>query len=131
MASNQKKKPTQPRASDLEGVGIEPVEKPAPANNRSTILTVGLVLGGIAAFVATLYFLNVFKVKPTGQPTAANGAQATVGAAATPMAGCTVVSVEPTPGPTEASLYGDVTEKDWQRGPASAHITIIEYSDFQ
>lgn len=44
---------------------------------------------------------------------------------------CTLVSLRPTPGPTEASLFPPVSDADWIEGPASAEITFIEYSDFQ
>ncbi|MCJ7662583.1 MAG: hypothetical protein MUO67_25845 [Anaerolineales bacterium] len=44
---------------------------------------------------------------------------------------CTVVSRDPTPGPTEESIFAPVSESDWVRGPDSAAVTIIEYSDFQ
>jgi len=45
--------------------------------------------------------------------------------------GCTVVSAEPTAGPTEQSLFPAVTDKDWVRGSEVAKITILEYADFQ
>lgn len=44
---------------------------------------------------------------------------------------CTVVSREPTPGPTEQSLIPPVSESDWVHGPEDAKVTIIEYGDFQ
>jgi len=44
---------------------------------------------------------------------------------------CTVISQEPTPGPTAESLFPPVTENDWVRGPDTASVTILEYSDFQ
>jgi hypothetical protein len=44
---------------------------------------------------------------------------------------CTVVSREPTPGPTEQSLIPPVNETDWVHGPEDAKVTIIEYGDFQ
>ena len=44
---------------------------------------------------------------------------------------CTVESLDPTPGPTEASLFAPVTETDWVIGSETAQVTIIEYSDFQ
>jgi hypothetical protein len=47
-----------------------------------------------------------------------------------PAANCTVVSTVPTPGPTEQSLFPPVGEGDWVQGPATADVTIIEYSDF-
>jgi len=42
-------------------------------------------------------------------------------------ANCTVVSRQPTPGPTEPL----VTDNDWTQGPDDAAVTFIEYSDFQ
>ncbi len=59
-------------------------------------------------------------------------ATASPGAAATAAPpGCTVISPQPTPGPTEASLFPPVTDKDWAIGVPTATVTIIEYSDFQ
>ena len=46
-------------------------------------------------------------------------------------ANCTVVSSQPTPGPTEQSLVPAVGEADWAHGPEGAKVTIIEYGDFQ
>jgi len=48
-----------------------------------------------------------------------------------PDSGCTVVTQKPTPGPTPVPVYPPVTDSDWVKGPASAKVTIIEYSDFQ
>lgn len=45
--------------------------------------------------------------------------------------GCTVVSPQPTAGPTEQSLFPPVSDSDWVQGPATAYVTIIEYGDFQ
>jgi cyclophilin family peptidyl-prolyl cis-trans isomerase/protein-disulfide isomerase len=45
--------------------------------------------------------------------------------------GCTVVSTQPTPGPTQESLFPSVSSSDWTRGPADASVTIVEYADFQ
>lgn len=42
--------------------------------------------------------------------------------------GCTVISPRPTPGPTQQSPVG---ESDWVKGPETAAVTLIEYSDFQ
>ncbi len=47
------------------------------------------------------------------------------------VANCTVVSLEPTPGPTEESLFPPPGESDWVVGPETATMTIYEYSDFQ
>ncbi len=49
----------------------------------------------------------------------------------TPRAGCTVISLPPTPGPTERSLFPAVSADDWVIGPVAAEVTIVEYSDFQ
>ena len=46
-------------------------------------------------------------------------------------ANCTVVSQQPTPGPTEQSLFPPVSDTDWVQGPEDAKVTIIEYGDFQ
>lgn len=47
------------------------------------------------------------------------------------VASCTVVSREPTPGPTQVSLFPPPGESDWVIGPETAVMTIYEYSDFQ
>jgi cyclophilin family peptidyl-prolyl cis-trans isomerase/protein-disulfide isomerase len=44
---------------------------------------------------------------------------------------CEVVSVNPTQGPTETSMFPPVDENDWVMGSSSAALTITEYSDFQ
>jgi protein-disulfide isomerase len=48
-----------------------------------------------------------------------------------PDSSCTVVTKKPTPGPTVESIYPPATSTEWVKGPASAKVTIIEYSDFQ
>jgi hypothetical protein len=48
-----------------------------------------------------------------------------------PMPGCTVVSFNPTPEPTLQALFPSPGEEDWIKGPDTAAVTIIEYSDFQ
>jgi hypothetical protein len=48
-----------------------------------------------------------------------------------PASGCTVVTQKPTPGPTAETIYPPITGSDWSKGPDSARVTIIEYSDFQ
>jgi hypothetical protein len=48
-----------------------------------------------------------------------------------PMADCVPVSFNPTPEPTLAALLPPPQEGEWIKGPDSALVTIIEYSDFQ
>jgi hypothetical protein len=48
-----------------------------------------------------------------------------------PASGCTVVTKKPTPGPTAETIYPPITSSDWSKGPESAKVTILEYSDFQ
>jgi hypothetical protein len=48
-----------------------------------------------------------------------------------PDQGCTVITKKPTPGPTAESIFPPVGDTDWVKGPASAKVTITEYSDFQ
>lgn len=45
--------------------------------------------------------------------------------------GCTVISPNPTPGPTEESLFPPISDKDWSIGPATAIVTILVYGDYQ
>jgi hypothetical protein len=47
------------------------------------------------------------------------------------MAGCTAKSLFPTPNPTLEALFPAVSDEDWVRGPETASVTLIEYSDFQ
>ena len=63
---------------------------------------------------------------PTASP---GGTQAQQDASSQP--GCTVVTRQPTPGPTEQALLPPAGEKDWIKGPEAAYITLVEYSDFQ
>src|SRR5574338_728608 len=45
---------------------------------------------------------------------------------------CEVVSVQPTPGATQVSMFPPVGEDDWVLGDnPDAALTVIEYSDFQ
>jgi hypothetical protein len=79
------------------------------------------------------------QVQATPTPTATNTARPaptvvmTVPpqAALLPDSGCTVVTQKPTPGPTAESIFPPVSNTDWVKGPASAKVAIIEYSDFQ
>jgi hypothetical protein len=47
------------------------------------------------------------------------------------MPGCTAKSLFPTPNPTLEALFPTVSGEDWVRGPETASVTLIEYSDFQ
>jgi hypothetical protein len=62
---------------------------------------------------------------PITQPTPQSTRDASTGS------GCTVVSPQPTPGPTEQSLFPPVSEEDWVRGPSTAPVTVMIYSDYQ
>ena len=69
------------------------------------------------------------EVSPVPPKTEASVPQATGETA--PVANCTVVSISPTPNPTEQSLLPPAGEADWVVGPETAAMTIFEYSDFQ
>lgn len=45
--------------------------------------------------------------------------------------GCTVKANLPAPDPTVESLLPRLTPEDWTRGPDTAAVTILEYSNFQ
>jgi hypothetical protein len=45
--------------------------------------------------------------------------------------GCTVESPFPTPGATLQSIFPAISESDWVIGPSDAHVTLLEYGDFQ
>ena len=89
----------------------------------------GTPAGQVEAF-ATSEAAEPTEPAATGAPTVETGASS---APATPsaQAQCTVVSGQPTPGPTQQSLFPPVGEDDWVKGPQDADITLIEYSDFQ
>lgn len=65
---------------------------------------------------------------PTGTPKAESQPASTTSEA---MAGCTAKSLFPAPDPTSAALFPPVTDADWRRGPKTAAVKLIEYSDFQ
>lgn len=64
---------------------------------------------------------------PTALPKQPNTLQVPEEASNVP--GCTVVSYIPTPDPS--SLFSPITSDDWYRGPLTATVKLIEYSDFQ
>lgn len=33
--------------------------------------------------------------------------------------------------PAQASIFPEITAEDWQKGPADAKVTLIEYGDYQ
>lgn len=71
-------------------------------------------------------------ISPTQSATPTRGLP-TLGPAptTTPGSNCAIVSEEPTPGPTEASLFKPVTEADWIEGDIDAPVTFLVYVDFQ
>jgi cyclophilin family peptidyl-prolyl cis-trans isomerase/protein-disulfide isomerase len=79
---------------------------------------------------ATISSEDYFTPAPTPVPAIAFETQSPTSGATTP-AGCTATSPKPTTGPTEASLFPPVSDKDWVLGSDQASITIIEYGDFQ
>jgi hypothetical protein len=95
-----------------------------------------LCLAGIA-IVGLVACKTPSPVLPTGAP-ATSPAQVTEqpqSVASTAQgnapAGCTVISPNPTPGPTEESIFPSVSDQDWVIGPPDASVTLIEYGDFQ
>ncbi len=130
-------KATEPKAEASTAEQIESPQSPGETPPAGGDWLGTLVRNPVAWIVAVVLLL----LAGIGIPTILDGAKPTPTATATrlpdptatpaPVAGCTVVSLLPTPGPTEQSLFPDVTEKDWSRGPLTASVTIIEYSDFQ
>jgi cyclophilin family peptidyl-prolyl cis-trans isomerase/protein-disulfide isomerase len=45
--------------------------------------------------------------------------------------GCVAISPQPSPGPTEPSLFPVVQKTDWIKGSKPAYVTVIEYGDYQ
>jgi cyclophilin family peptidyl-prolyl cis-trans isomerase/protein-disulfide isomerase len=70
-------------------------------------------------------------IAPTAATTPPAAKAPPAGPSASVPVGCTVVSIQPTPGPTQESLFPSVSSSDWSRGSADASITILEYADFQ
>ena len=73
---------------------------------------------------------ETFAATPPPSSQLAGSPDATSAAAPGQAANCTVVSIIPTPGPTEQSLFPPVGAGDWTQGPDTADVTFTEYSDF-
>lgn len=71
------------------------------------------------------------EVQPTEEPASSPTSAETALVEQSPPQGCTVVSPQPTPGPTQRSIFPPVSEDDWVQGPQDAYVTILEYADFQ
>jgi hypothetical protein len=67
----------------------------------------------------------------TPLPPAATSTSGTSEQAVEPAAGCTVVSTSAEPSAEQESLFPRVSGEDYVKGPETAKVTIIEYSDFQ
>ena len=81
---------------------------------------------------ALVLLISACSPKTPAAPPAATPSQPPPAASATPIAAeCTVVSLMPTAGPTEVSLFPPASAEDWVRGPEDAAVTFLEYSDFQ
>ena len=91
---------------------------------RKFWLTISIIVG----ITAGALLAACGQVKPTSTPT---NPAATESAIPLTM-NCQVVSMNPTQGPTEASMFPPPGEDDWVHGSnPNARLTIIEYSDFQ
>ena len=92
------------------------------------LILASLVLAGCLPQVqATPTLTATTKAQPTSTVSLTVPTQAVL----LPDSGCTVVTQKPTPGPTPETVYPAITSADWTKGPESAKVTIIEYSDFQ
>ncbi len=89
------------------------------------------VVVATAKTVATQPAADTSTQAEVSEPTATKALEAAPASGSLVRAKCTVESRDPTPGPTEESLFEPVSESDWIRGPDTAAVTIIEYSDFQ
>ena len=69
-------------------------------------------------------------VQPAEAPTAAATSDAFEQLPPVPS-GCTVVTRQFSPEPTEQSLFPAVSDADWVIGDPSAAVTLVEYADFQ
>ncbi|RPI33700.1 MAG: hypothetical protein EHM70_05185 [Chloroflexota bacterium] len=90
----------------------------------------------LSLLIVLALVLSACKAKPLASPTPVPPTRTpapvnTLAPTASGPASCTVVSLLPTPGPTERSLFPPVSDDDWLHGSEDADITVIEYSDFQ
>jgi hypothetical protein len=83
-----------------------------------------------AAGVTPVVTLESFAASPSPVSQQTASPDATGETVPVKAANCTVVSIIPTPGPTEQSLFPPVGVGDWTQGPDTAGVTFIEYSDF-
>jgi protein-disulfide isomerase len=89
-----------------------------------------LMLGAVLAACAP--FARAPTATPTPAPTGTITPTVVVATVTpTPTTAPTLIPPSPTAVPTPASLFPPVTESDWQQGPATARVTIVEYGDFQ
>ncbi len=93
------------------------------AYRKLLVLSLLAALGGISACTS----------RALSTPSSLGPLQKTVHAQFTgaPRAACRLRSFQPTPNPTETSLFPPPQDTDWAKGPSDAYVTIIEYADFQ
>jgi protein-disulfide isomerase len=77
-----------------------------------------------------LLFLLLLVLAACAQSTQAPSLTPQVGSVEAGKAECRVVAGNQ-PNPTLEALLPPPTDKDWVQGPATAAVTLIEYSDFQ
>jgi hypothetical protein len=90
-------------------------------------ILVTLLLAGCLPQVQTIPTATPTRIRPAPTVVITVPSEASI----SPESGCTVITQKPTPGPTAESIFPPVSDMDWVEGPASAKVTIIEYSDFQ
>jgi protein-disulfide isomerase len=93
------------------------------------LLLLGILLGACQSNAPASPRPTAQAVTPS--PRIADASSLTPAAVTGAPPGCTVVSPQPTPGPTEASLFPPISDKDWAIGAPTATVSIVEYSDFQ
>ncbi len=93
------------------------------------VLLIGLLVACQGNAISNLGVNSNPETSIEATKTASNNASSQATDIAPP--GCTVISPDPTPGPTEESMFAPITEKDWSIGPADATVTILVYGDYQ